>query len=82
VPALTAVTQQNIIMPKLFRRIAEYLENGGGIDRDGFLAFLQAKADRIWIISTGQRTHLDTFVQVEGSHVTLTEPPENIVFYE
>jgi endonuclease YncB( thermonuclease family) len=82
VPAITAVTEQNIIMPKLFRRIAEYLETGGGIDKDGFMAFLQAKADRVWIISTGQRTHLDTFVQVAGSQVTLTQPPENIVFYE
>ena len=43
VPALNAFSEEGIILPKLFRRIAEYLEVGGGIDEAGFRAFLQSK---------------------------------------
>ncbi|HEY7092824.1 MAG TPA: thermonuclease family protein [Ktedonobacterales bacterium] len=84
VPALNAVSEQNISLPKLFRRIAEYLELGGGIDEAGFRAFLQSKqdTDQVLVVSTGHFTHLDNLVTIHGDNVKLDQPPENIVFYE
>jgi hypothetical protein len=83
-PALTAVSEQRIILPKLFRRIAEYLELGGGVDEAGFRAFLQSKqdTDQVLIVTTGHFTHLDNLVAIHGDNVKLDQPPENIVFYE
>ena len=73
-----------MILPKLFRRLAEYLtlDNSGGVDLTGFLGFLQAKADRLFTIPAGHATHLDTLITLSGQHLTLTLPPEQIVFIE
>ena len=65
-------------MPKLFRRLAEFLEGGGSVE--GFKKFLEAKEELILIISTGHITHFDTVVEVAGNVVRMTEPPENLVF--
>lgn len=78
VPDLTAVTERHVIMPKLFRRLAEFLEGGGSVE--GFKKFLEAKEELILIISTGHITHFDTVVEVVGNVVRMTEPPENLVF--
>jgi endonuclease YncB( thermonuclease family) len=78
VPDLTAVTERHVIMPKLFRRLAEFLEGGGSVE--GFKKFLEAKQEPITIISTAHFTHFDTVVEVTGKIVRMTEPPENLVF--
>ena len=73
------ITTQHVIMPKLFRRLAEYFEAGGSIG--GFLDFLDAKNDAFTIISKGHFTSgLDSIVDVQGTRVRLTEPPENLMF--
>ena len=78
VDGLGSITDEHVILPKLFRRLAEYLEAGGPIA--GFEQFLEAKADEMIIISTVHATHLDTVVRVEGDRVRMTEPPENLIF--
>ena len=67
-----------MILPKLFRRLAEYLEAGGTVA--GFKEFLAERAEEIIIISTAHPTHLDTVVEVRGDVVRMTQPPENLIF--
>jgi len=75
---LTSIMEEHVILPKLFRRLAEYLEAGGSID--GFKNFLENKREGITIISTAHFTHFDNIVEVNGNTVRLTELPENLVF--
>ncbi|WP_328761260.1 MULTISPECIES: hypothetical protein [unclassified Streptomyces] len=71
-----------VIHPKLFRRLVEYL-NLGGTDLSGFPAFLAQKADEFLVLSTGQfTTGLDAVVEVSGTTVKMTRPPEDPVFQE
>ncbi|MGI8740732.1 MAG: hypothetical protein ACR2KU_14345 [Gammaproteobacteria bacterium] len=80
VEGLELISDRHMIMPKLFRRLAEYLEGGGSIE--GFKQFLEQKAEDIAVISTAHFTHVDTIVEVDGNgnRVSMTERPENIVF--
>ena len=78
VESLESITQEHVILPKLFRRLAEYLEGGGPVA--GFEEFLAAKAEELIVISIVHPTHFDTVVEVEGDTVRMTEPPENLIF--
>jgi hypothetical protein len=75
---LGAITDDHVVLPKLFRRLAEYLQAGGSVA--GFEEFLEAKDEEVIVISTVHPTHFDTLVEVEGNAVRLTEPPENLIF--
>ncbi|SES75302.1 thermonuclease family protein [Geodermatophilus poikilotrophus] len=78
------LTTELVLLPKLFRRLADYLalDNTGGVDLGGFVAFLAAWPDRLFTVPDGQSTNLDTFVEVHGQHLRLTRPPERLVFLE
>jgi hypothetical protein len=78
VEGLESITEEHVVLPKLFRRLAEYLEAGGSVT--GFKEFLEAKHEEVIVISTVHPTHFDTVVEVEGNTVRLTEPPENLIF--
>ena len=78
VEGLNSITDEHVILPKLFRRLAEYLQAGGSVA--GFKEFLEAREEEIIVISTVHPTHLDTIVEVEGNRVRLSEPPENLIF--
>jgi endonuclease YncB( thermonuclease family) len=78
VAGLASVTDDHVILPKLFRRLAEYLEGGGPVS--GFKDFLEALSEEILIISTAHSTHFDNIVAVAGNVVKMTEPPENVMF--
>ena len=80
VNGLESITEEHVIMPKLFRRLAEYLEAGGSVA--GFEEFLEAKEEEIIVISTVHLTHFDTVVEVHGNTVRMTESPENLIFKE
>ncbi|WP_330333649.1 thermonuclease family protein [Streptomyces sp. NBC_00536] len=75
---------QDVVLPKLFRRLAEYLVlNDGDPALGGFRDFLAQKADRFTIISTTHfTTGLDLVVEVNTTKVKMTEPPENLLFDE
>jgi hypothetical protein len=68
----------------VFRRLAEYLtlDEPDSVDLAGFPAFLAAKDDRLFTVPAGQATGFDTLASVQGQTVTLTLPPEQIVFLE
>ncbi len=78
VEGLRSITDEHVVLPKLFRRLAEYLEVGGSVA--GFEEFLEARDEEVIVISNVHSTHLDTVVEVEGNTVRMTEPPENLLF--
>lgn len=75
---LGSISEEQVILPKLFRRIAQYMEGGGSIA--GFKEFLREKDEGIYLISSGHYTHFDTVVEVEGDKVRMTVAPEDILF--
>lgn len=80
VPDIKTLEDNRVIMPKLFRRLAEYLEGGGAVE--GFKNYLETLHEGITIISNTHFTHFDTVVEVNGNDVRMTEPPENLIFAE
>ncbi len=78
VNGIQSITDEHVILPKLFRRLAEYMEVGGTVA--GFREFLEMKGEGVTIISSAHFTHLDTLVRVDGNVVRMTEPPENLIF--
>ncbi len=80
VSSLNSVTDREVILPKLFRRIVGFMGDGGSID--GFKDFLAANPDPLLELETGHFTNLDTFVEVTGNKVKLTVAPEGLVFVE
>ncbi len=81
VDSLATLTDSAVILPKLFRRLVEYLHLGD-TSLAGFEDFLAQQADRLWIIPTGEMTNFDTVVTVDGQTVSLTRLPEELVFDE
>lgn len=76
---IQSITEEHVILPKLFRRLAEYLQTGGNLD--GFLEFLEQKDDGVTVLSPNAHfTHLDDLIEIAGNTVRLTEPPENLMF--
>lgn len=78
------LTDDLVIMPKLFRRLAEYLEldTSGGASLDRFASFLETSDDRLFTIPDGHATSFDTLVHVRRQRLRLITLPEHIVFLE
>ncbi|MFD5734623.1 hypothetical protein ACFWIY_17585 [Streptomyces sioyaensis] len=82
VTGLSSLTDEAVILPKLFRRLVAYLDDGN-TSLDGFEAYLEHENDRLFVLTTGQWTGFGTVVQVtNGNTVRMTEAPENLVFDE
>jgi hypothetical protein len=82
VTGLDALEDDVVIVPKLFRRLVDYLHLGDA-SMAGFPAFLDQDADRFFILSTGHSTTgLDAIVEVSGANVRMTVPIEDLVFDE
>ena len=83
VESLATLTDAALILPKLFRRLTEFLQlNGGDPSLTGFADFLAQLDDRLWIVPTGEKTAFDSVVAVDGQTVRLIRPPEELVFEE
>jgi hypothetical protein len=78
VQSLQSIADVHVILPKLFRRLVEFLKGGGSVE--GFKVFMEKKAEPITILSTAHFTHFDTVIDVQGTTVRLAERPENMVF--
>lgn len=78
------LTDELVILPKLFRRLAEYLtlDDTGGVSLAGFPTFLDVHGDRLYTVPAGQATGLSTLVHRSRQTLTLTVPPEQIIFIE
>lgn len=73
-----------VLLPKLFRRLAEYLTDATApVDLTGFMKFVSAHDDdRLYTVPRGQATGLDTLLKVTKQKLTLTVLPEQLVFQE
>ena len=80
IKSLDSITEEAVILPKLFRRLVEYLGNGGTVD--GFIDYLARNPDRVMVLPQAHFTHLDNLVELDGRTVRLTERPEDLVFAE
>ena len=78
VEGLKSLSEDHVILPKLFHRLAEYLQAGGSVA--GFDEFLEGRAEEIVVIPSVHATHFDTVVEVEGETVRMTERPEDLIF--
>jgi len=82
VTGLEVLQDDIVIVPKLFRRLVDYLHLGDD-SMAGFPAFLDQAADKFFILSTGHSTTgLDAVVEVTGNNVKMTRPIEDLVFDE
>ncbi len=82
VTGLDVLQNDIVIVPKLFRRLVEYLHLGDN-SMAGFPTFLDQAADKFFILSTGHSTTgLDAVVEVDGNKVKMTRPIEDLVFDE
>jgi Staphylococcal nuclease homologue len=83
ITSLEALNDQVVILPKLFRRLVDYLALGAGDPSlAGFLAFLASRDDRLFVIPDAHATGLDNITQVEGQTVRLLHPPQDLIFIE
>ena len=83
--SVTQLTDELVILPKIFRRLAEYLTDAtdAKIDLSGFPTFLRTHGDdQLFTVPRGQATNLDTLVKITRNKLTLELPPEQIVFQE
>ncbi|MEU0009214.1 nuclease [Streptomyces sp. NPDC006314] len=83
ITALSSLTDDAVILPKLFRRLVDYLR----LDNPSlacFPAFLAGVQDHFTIMSTGKRcAGLHSIVEItNGQTVQMTRPPEDLVFNE
>jgi hypothetical protein len=78
VNGLSSVTDDHVILPKLFRRLAAYLETGG--DVSGFIDAMELLQEPVLVINTAHATHFDNLLEVVGNRVRMLEPPENLMF--
>jgi endonuclease YncB( thermonuclease family) len=81
--SLKTITDEAVILPKLFRRLLGYLAiNDGSVALDGFKSYLESLNDKLIILPDGHVTGFDYVVNVEGQNLKLTQQPENLVFIE
>ena len=77
---LDAIMEEVAILPKLFRRIVNYMGDGGRID--GFKEHLQKGCEPLVKIEPVHFTRFDAIVDVRGEKVRLAESPENLIFMD
>jgi endonuclease YncB( thermonuclease family) len=83
VTSMEELDDRLVILPKLFRRLVDYLALGAGdISLDRFIGFLAARDDRLFVISQAHATGLDNITQVDGQTVRLLQPPDDLIFVE
>ena len=83
VASLADLDDHIVILPKLFRRLVDYLALGAGdVSLDRFTNFLATRDDRLFVISEAHATGLDTITAVAGQKLRLTHPPEDLIFVE
>jgi len=82
VDAIATITDDAVILPKLFRRIIDYMVNVGTVV--GFKEKLEQSQEPVLDLVTANFTHFDTIVeQAPGSkRIRLSREPEQLVFDE
>jgi endonuclease YncB( thermonuclease family) len=80
---LQTITEEAVILPKLFRRLINYLAiNDDSVDLSGFSDYLKGNDDRVLVLSEGRITGFDNLIEVNEQTLRLIHPPEDLVFIE
>lgn len=83
IDSLETITDEVVILPKLFRRLLGYLAiNDDSVSLDGFSQYLDSLDDKVIILPDGHVTGFDYTVKVEGQTIQLTKQPEDLIFVE
>lgn len=86
ITGLSSITDDLVILPKLFRRLADYLRFTGGPSLACFPAYLFGGGDRFRILSQGPAaktlTGLHHVIDVTDGTVRMTRPVTDLVFAE
>jgi endonuclease YncB( thermonuclease family) len=83
ITTLADLTDQLVILPKLFRRLAEYFAlSAGSVSLDGFAAFMSSHNDRLFVISEAHATGFDNVITVDGQTVRLDKDITDLIFVE
>jgi hypothetical protein len=83
ITTLADLTDRLVIMPKLFRRLAEYFAlSVGSVSLDGFAAFMASHDDRLYVISDAHATGFDNVMTVAGQTVNLNKEITDLIFTE
>jgi hypothetical protein len=84
IPGLASITDEIVLLPKLFRRMVDYFQRLGTSSVTCLPAYLAGAQDRFSILSTGERrAGLHHVVDVtNGQTVRMTLPCEDLVFDE
>jgi endonuclease YncB( thermonuclease family) len=78
---LAVIIHEQPILPKLFRRLAEFIGGEDSPNLDGFLDWLATRDTKpVMIVSTHSFTHFYHLIEVNGQTVRLLELPENLIF--
>ncbi len=78
---LAVIIDEQPILPKLFRRLTEFIAGDDTPNLEGFLVWLAARDTKpVMIISTQHFTHFDNLIEVNGQTIRLLELPENLIF--
>lgn len=80
VSSLAVITNDRPILPKLFRRMSEYLVNVGSIKN--FKQNLAKAKEPVYDLRQQNFTHFDTFIEQKGDRIKLTRLPEELIFDE
>lgn len=79
VTGLKSITEDNVILPKLFRRLGAYLHEAGK-PLSQFTDHLADNPENVLVLPQGRFTHLDNLIEVTAGRVKMTVAPENLVF--
>lgn len=75
-----SITEDNIILPKIFRRLVGYLKKG---DKDkGFLKYLEDDKDPVQVLPSEKITYLHKILTVDDNKVKLIPKIEDLIFKE
>lgn len=78
--SLAVITDEVPILPKLFRRLSDYMVNAPGAE--GFKEKLRLAREPVLDLVTQNFTHFDNLMEQAGTRISLTRKPEEMVFDE
>lgn len=75
-----ALEHDIVILPKLFRRIAEFVDRGAVTGGEAFRAFLATGGERVRVASRGEDTTFAQLLEIDGMRVGLAVDADDLVF--
>ncbi|MFD5711429.1 thermonuclease family protein [Streptomyces pharetrae] len=84
IDSITDTATGQVLLPKLFRRLTDYLDSRTGYSLDGFEAYLAGAADQYRVLPDGKTvTGLHNLITVsEGGSLKMIERTENLLFLD